>query len=170
MSTPCYLTVQSGPVIFFFNQRYCIIQPTSPASNALLPLPLTNLPISFLVYCLREHSTHVTPDSGVIEQTLDRTNGRDGDILVPNLSACKVHHILSCHCVDSSLNFSGAHTSASGDDLAANVLGKGGGTVKREQDGSLELGLGTLGLGLTDGLGQARPLTQGEVDKVVDLC
>lgn len=30
----CYLTVQSGPVIFVFH-KYCIIQPTSPASNTL---------------------------------------------------------------------------------------------------------------------------------------
>lgn len=118
---------------------------------------------------LREHPAHVTPDSGVVEQRLDGTNGRDGNVLVPNLSPCKVHHVFRCHCVDGPLDLAGAHPSAGGDNLATNVLGQGGGAVKRQEDGSLELGLGALGLGFADGLGQAGPLTQGEVDEVVNL-
>lgn len=179
----CYLTVQSGPVIFVFH-KYCIIQPTSPASNTLF-FPLSpNSSCSFarararslsLSVCLvvaqrlREHPAHVTPDSRVVEQRLDGTDGRDGNVLVPNLSPCKVHDVLRCHCVDGPLDLAGAHPSAGGDNLATDVLGQGGGAVKRQEDGSLELGLGALGLGLAYGLGQAGPLTQGEVDEVVNL-
>lgn len=57
---------------------------------------------------------------------------------------------------------------AGGDDLAANILGDGGGAVEGEQDGCLELCLGALRLGLGHLERQARPLAQSEVDQVID--
>lgn len=167
-------------MIFCFFHRYCIIQPnvavTKHATTQSLPLCFipSILPSSLsLVFCplclLREHPAHVTPDSRVVEQILDGTDSRDGDVLVPDLSSCKVHNVLGCHCVDRTLNLAGGRPSAGGDDLATDVLGQGGGAIKRQEDGSLQLGLGTLGLGLADGLGQAGPFTQGEVDEVVNL-
>lgn len=53
--------------------------------------------------------------------------------------------------------------------MPANVLGNGGGAVEGEEDGGLELSLGTLNLSLTDVDGKTRPLAEGEVDEVVDL-
>lgn len=172
MSTPCYLTVQSGPVIFAFSQVLYYTTKRRRLRNTRFPFPSSAHPLSRSFYVanrLREHPAHVTADSRVVEQTLDGTDGRDGNVLVPDLSSCKVHHVLGCHCVDGALDLARAHPSAGGDNLATDVLGQGGGAVEGQEDGGLELCLGALGLGLADGLGQAGPLTQGEVDEVVNL-
>lgn len=118
--------------------------------------------------CLREHPAHVSPESRVVKQRLNATNGRNGNILVPDLSLSEVDDVLGSDGIDCPLDLAWAHSSASGDDLSANVLGKGSGAIQRQQDGGLELGLGALDLGLGDGLGKAGPLAQSKVHKVVD--
>lgn len=149
-----------------------IIQPTL---TAFVPLDLPTRPLSpkqFLVSrspaSLREHPGHVSPDSRVVHQALDATNGGDGNILVPELALGEAHHVAGGNGIDCSLNLAWAQSAASGDDLSADVLGQGGGAIQRQQDRCLQLGLGTLNLGLGDGLGKAGPLAQGEVDEVVD--
>ena len=53
--------------------------------------------------------------------------------------------------------------------MTANVLGDGGGTVQGQEDGGLQLGLGTLNLGGGNVAAQARPLAEGEVDQVIEV-
>lgn len=80
----------------------------------------------------------------------------------------ELHNVLLGDGANNALNLLGSKTAAGGDNLAANVLGSCGSTVQRKKDGSLQLSLSTLGLGLGDVEGQARPLAESEVDKVVD--
>lgn len=67
------------------------------------------------------------------------------------------------------LDVLGREAATGGDDLAANVLGDGGGAVEGEEDGSLELGLGTLDLGGGDIAAETRPLAKSEVDQVIKI-
>lgn len=48
--------------------------------------------------------------------------------------------------------------------MTTNVFGDSGGAVKAEEDGGLELSLGTLNLGGGNAVGQASPLAESEVD------
>lgn len=49
------------------------------------------------------------------------------------------------------------------------VLGDGGGTVKTQQQGSLELRLGTFDLGNGGAYGHSGPFFEGKVGKVVNV-
>lgn len=118
--------------------------------------------------CLGEAPAHITPESLVIKQVLDGTDSRDSNVLIPDLLLRELHDVLSRYCVDGTLDLARAHSSAGGNNLATNILGQGGGTIQRQQDRSLKLSLGTLGLCLADGLGKTGPLAQGEVNEVVD--
>lgn len=80
----------------------------------------------------------------------------------------KLHDILLSDSTNNALNFLRSQATTGGDDLATNVLGGSGGTIQRQKDGSLELGLGALGLGLADVEGQTRPLAESEVDEVIN--
>lgn len=111
---------------------------------------------------------HVGAHSRVVEQALDAADGADGDVLVPEPPVGKLHNVLLGDVVDDALDLAGAHAAARVDDLAADVLGDGGGAVQRQEDGRLELGLGALDLGLGNVARQARPLAEGEVHQVVD--
>lgn len=104
---------------------------------------------------LREHPAHIATDSLVVEQILNAANSRNSDILVPNLLLRESHDVLGGNGIDSTLNLAGARAAAGSDNLAANILSQGGGAIQRKQDGSLQLGLGTLGLGLGNGLRKA---------------
>lgn len=94
-----------------------------------------------------------------------RTNS---NILVPNSVLGKLHNVLLRNGANNPLNLGGVHPPSGGDDLAANVLGDSGGAIEREQERGLELGLGTLDLGLGDYLGEAGPFAERKVDEVVD--
>lgn len=96
---------------------------------------------------LRGVSAHVVPDSCVIKKTLNLSNSRDSNITVPESPLGKVHDIALANGTDNTLNLFGCESSAGGDDLTSNVFGDGGGTVKRQEDAGLELGLGALDLG-----------------------
>lgn len=52
--------------------------------------------------------------------------------------------------------------------MTSDILGDGGGAIKGKEDGSLELGLGALNLGGSNAVRKARPLAEGEVDKIVN--
>jgi hypothetical protein len=80
----------------------------------------------------------------------------------------KAEDVILRHGVHSALDLSGRHAAAGGDELAANVLGNGGGAIEGEKKGSFELGLGALNFGLGDVLRQARPFPKGKVDKIVN--
>lgn len=97
---------------------------------------------------LREHPAHIATNPLVVEQILNAANSRNSDILVPNLLLRKPHNVLGGNGVDGALNLARTRAAAGGDNLAANVLGQGGGAIQRQQNGSLQLRLGTLGLGL----------------------
>lgn len=123
---------------------------------------------------IRQHSAaalevpaHVVSNSLVVEHALDAADGADGDILVPELLVGELHNILLGNLVDGALNLAGAHAAAGGDELAADILGDGGGAVEGQEDRGLELSLGALNLGLGDAAGETGPLAEGEVDQVV---
>lgn len=115
-----------------------------------------------------ELGLHRVPEPLVVEQALAGTDGADGDVLVPQLPAREVHDALAVDGVDVALDLGGGHAAAGGDDLAADVLSKGGGAVEGEEDRGLELGLGALDLGLGDVGAETHPLADGEVDEIVD--
>lgn len=117
---------------------------------------------------LREHPAHVATEPLVIEQTLDAAYSRNSDVLIPDPPLCEADDVVGGNSIDSSLDLTGAHPSASGHDLSADILSKGGGSVQGQQDGGLQLRLGALDLGFGDGLGEASPLAHGEVHEVVD--
>jgi hypothetical protein len=89
--------------------------------------------------------------------------------LVPDSLLGELNNILLGNSTNNTLDLSGAHAASGGDDLASDVLSNSGGSVQRQKEGSLKLGLGTLNLRLSDGLGHAVPLTESEMNKVVDV-
>lgn len=117
---------------------------------------------------LRDHAAHIVPDAVVVEKALYPADGTDGEILIPEPPAREVHDVLFRDRADDALNFLRAEAAARGDDLAANVLGHGGGAVEREEDRGFELGLGALCLGFGNAVREARPLTKSEVHQVID--
>lgn len=117
---------------------------------------------------LRQHPRHVVPDSCVVKQTLDLAHCADSNVLVPQLPLGKAHDVLGGDAVNGPLNLLWAQSPASGDDLASNVLRDSRGAVQGQQNRSLQLGLRTLNLGIADLEGETRPLTESEVDKVVN--
>ena len=117
---------------------------------------------------LRQVAAHVTADSGVVEQALNGTDGTDGNFLVPKLLLSKRHDVLLGDAVNDLLDILGGQAASGGDDLAADILSNGGGAVEGEQDGGLQLGLGTLNLSGGDAEGESGPFTEGEVDKVIE--
>lgn len=117
---------------------------------------------------LQGHPGHVVADSLVIKDTLNAADGTHGDILVPELAVGELHDVLLGDLTDGTLNVLGREAAASGDDLATNVLSNGGGAVKREEHRGLELSLGTLNLGGVDVEAQTGPLTESEVNEVVE--
>jgi len=122
-------------------------------------LPACSLPLKL--------GLHGVPQSLVVEEVLNLAHGADGNVLVPELAVGEVHDLLLGDGVDPALDLAGHHAAAGGDELAADVLGDGGGAVERQQDGGLELSLGALDLGLADVGAQTHPLTDGEVDEVI---
>ena len=120
------------------------------------------------IRALRQVSAHIVPDTRIGKETLDLPNSRDGHIPIPKSPLREVHDVLLRDLADHSLDFLGRQPPACGNDLTADVLRNGGGAVERKQDGGLELGLGTLSLGLADIEAETRPLTESEVDKIVD--
>lgn len=111
---------------------------------------------------------HRVSQALVVEQSLDVADSADGKVLVPQVLVGKVHDVLLGNGVDSALNLTRAHAATGGDELAANILGNGGGAIEGEEDRSLELSLGTLDLGTADVGAKTHPLLNGEVDEVVD--
>lgn len=156
MSTPSYSTLR--PVV-----STGIIQPTltgcssSRQHSSTAPPPHSSLLLIgvCMPLALREHPAHIATDSLVVEQILNAANSRNGDILVPNLLLRKSHDVLGGNGIDGTLNLARARAAAGCDNLATNILGQGSGAIQRQQDGSLQLGLGTLGLGLGNGLRKA---------------
>lgn len=111
---------------------------------------------------------HGVAESLVIEETLNGTNGADGNVSVPEFSVGKVHDVLLGNGIDLALNLAGSHAAASGDELSANILSNGSGTIQRKKNGGLELGLGTLNLGTADVSAETHPFSDGEVHKVIN--
>lgn len=114
-------------------------------------------------------AAHVVADALVVEQTLDGTNRTDGNVLVPQFPLSKVHDILLSNFTNGALNVLSAQAAAGGDDLATDVLSNRGGSIKGEEDGSLQLSLGPLHLSLSHIERQARPLAEREVDEVIEV-
>lgn len=105
----------------------------------------------------------------IVQQTLDTPHGTDCHILIPKFPPGERHHILLAYTTDYPLYLFWVHAAACGDDLATNIFRNGCSAVEREQDGSFELSLCSLGFGFGNIVGKTRPLSQGEMDKVVDL-
>ena len=117
---------------------------------------------------LRDVPAEISPDTVVVQHTLDGADSADSDILIPDLAVGEIHDILLGDLADHTLNVLRAEAAASCDDLAANVLSDCSGSVKGEEDGGLELGLGALNLGGGDVEAQAGPLAESEVDQVIE--
>jgi hypothetical protein len=111
---------------------------------------------------------HGVAESLVIEETLNGTNGADGNVSVPEFSVGKVHNVLLRNGIDLALNLARSHAAASSDELSANILSNGSGTIQRKENGGLELGLGTLNLGTADVGAETHPFSDGEVHKVIN--
>lgn len=111
---------------------------------------------------------HISSDAGIVEQTLNAADRADSNILIPDLLVGEVHNVLGGNGINDALDLTGAHAATGGDDLATNVLSDGGGAVKGEEDGGLELGLRALNLSLGNVGAETGPLAESEVDKVVD--
>lgn len=145
----------------------------SPFASFVKPAPLQT-PISISRFSPKPLnpnlcvSRHIVADSLVVEETGNVTNSRDGNVLIPKLPLCEVHDILLGDGGDDTLDLLWAHAAAGGDDLASDILGDGGGAVKGEEDGGLELGLRALNLSLGNVGAETGPLAESEVDKVVD--
>src|SRR5271154_4335683 len=75
---------------------------------------------------------HVAPYPVVVEQALDTSNSRHGNILIPELLLRKPHNVLFSDGSNHSLDLGRIHSSSCGDNLTANILSNGGGTIKRE--------------------------------------
>lgn len=130
--------------------------------------------MTVFISCLDRHNLrhvpgHVVADALVVEDTLNAANGAHGDILVPELAGGKVHNVLLGDLANGALDVLGTEAAAGSDDLAANVLGDGGGAVEGEKDGSLELGLGTLDFSGGDIAAETRPLAESEVNQVIEV-
>ena len=113
-------------------------------------------------------AAHVSPDSRVVQETLNAANSTNSDVLVPYFAVGEVHDFLLGDLVDNTFNLTGVHPTTGGDELAADVLGDGGCAIEGQENGGLQLGLGALDLGLGNITREAGPLTEGEVDKIVD--
>ena len=87
--------------------------------------------------------------------------------MIPQLLLGESHNILLSDGGNSSLNLLWAHAAAGGNDLASNVLGDGSSAIKGKEDGGLKLGLCALNLGFGNVVGEAGPLTESEVDKII---
>ena len=112
-------------------------------------------------------SAHIVPDSLVVQYTLHTANSTDGNVLIPNLVAGKSLHIIRCDSTNNALNLLRASSSASGNQLSSNVLGNGCCAVKRQQKRCLELRLGALDLAFCNTVAQSRPVSESEVNKIV---
>lgn len=120
-------------------------------------------------FCLSQIAAHIVGDALVVEKTLDRTVSTDGKFLVPQLGVGEVHDVLGGDTADGGLDVFSAQAAASGDDLAANVFGDSGGAIERQEDGSLQLSLGALDLGLGDVDRETGPFAESEVDEVIEV-
>lgn len=120
-------------------------------------------------FALPSHHAHVVSDSLVVQETLNRSQRRNGHILVPQVLLRKCLDVLLGDGVNAALNLLRRLAAAGRHNLTANVLGNSRGRVKGKQELRLELGLGALKLGRGDGHRQAVPLLQGEVDQVVQV-
>ena len=90
----------------------------------------------------------------VVQQPLDTPHSTDGHILIPKFPPRKRHDILLAYSPDYPLYFLRIHAAACGDDLAANIFRDGRSAVKREQDGSFQLSLCSLGFGFSNVVGK----------------
>ena len=117
--------------------------------------------------CLQGVPAHVVADSLVVQDALDAADSAHGNVLIPQLAVGELHDILLGDLANGALNVLGGEAAASGDDLATNVLGNGGGAVKGQEDGSLELSLRPLNLSAVDVEAQTTPFTEGKVDQVI---
>ena len=117
---------------------------------------------------LQRVAAHVRTDTVVVEDGLDAADSAHGNVLIPQFAGGEVHDILLGDLADRALDVLGAEAAAGGDDLATNVFGNGGGAVKGEEDGGLQLSLSALNLSGGDVVAQAGPFTEGEVDEVLE--
>lgn len=83
-------------------------------------------------------STH----PAVVLETLDATNRRDRNVLVPEVLFRDAHHVRDRDRVDRGFNLLRREAATRSDNLATNVFGDGGRAVEAEQERSLELRLG----------------------------
>ena len=76
--------------------------------------------------------------------TLNLPNSTNSNIPIPKLLPTESHNVLLCDLTNNALNLLRRHATARRDDLAADVLGDGGGAVEGEEDGGFELGFCAL--------------------------
>ncbi len=105
----------------------------------------------------------------IVQQSLNTPHSTDCHVLIPQFSPCKRHDVLLTYTTDYPLYLVWVHAATCGDDLAANVFRNGCSAIKREQDGSFELGLCSLGFGFSNVIGKTGPLSKGEMDKIINL-
>lgn len=83
----------------------------------------------------------------VVLETLDATDRRDRNVLVPEVLFRDAHHVADRDRVDRGFDLLRREAATRSDDLATDVFGDGGGAVEAEQERRLELRLGAGDLG-----------------------
>ena len=169
----CILYIQNTLLLQLPHPFYLLITNTEKNKGnedemvtAINNLETQNTVIS-IELCLQGVSAHVVADSLVVEDTLNAADGTHGNILVPHAAVGEFHDVLLGDLANGTLNVLSREATASGDDLATNVLSNGSGAVKREEDRSLELSLSTLDLSTRDVEAQTCPFTESEVDQFI---
>ncbi len=126
-----------------------------------------------LLFCadahLPDHAAKVGSDTVVVKDTLNLSVCGQSKVSVPQVGAGNTLDVGNADRVNSRLDLLRSVSLAGGDELSSDVLGNSSGTVKAEQQAGLELSLGTLHLPLGGSCAHSLPLTQGEVDQVIEL-
>lgn len=90
-------------------------------------------------------------------------------ILVPQILLGHALDLGNGDAVDGSLDLSGGQSSAARHELSANVLCNSSSTVQSEEEGGLQLRLGSADLGLGWGGRHPAPFSKGEMNEIVEV-
>lgn len=118
---------------------------------------------------LPDHAAEVGSDTAVVKDTLDLAVCGKGKVGIPQIGSRNTLDVRNADRVNGGLDFLWGVSLAGGDELSSDVLGNGGGTVETKQQTGLELSLGTLHLTLGGSSAHSLPLTESEVNQVVEL-
>jgi hypothetical protein len=135
------------------------------------------------IYSLKAQ-TRTSPESVVVQETLNLSNSSNGNVLIPQISLGASLDVGDGDRVDGTFDFSRRESLSGGNHLSTDlresqlmqllpspcthVLGNGSGTVQTQKQRSLQLRLCSLDFHLRRCQRHSGPLLEGEVGKVID--